>query len=80
MNTKNEIVTLSLSVRLEYETEAGREYLMRRLGKEVTIDMGGGGDVGLYSMKSVDGTARVKPNDRTLAASPEENSIEANDL
>jgi len=63
MNTKNEIVTLSLSVRLEYETEAGREYLIRRLGEEVAIDMGGGGDVGFYSMKSVDGTARVKPND-----------------
>jgi len=62
MNTKNEIVTLSLSVRLEYETEAGREYLIRRLGEEVAIDMGGGGDVGFYSMKSVDGTARVKPN------------------
>lgn len=63
MNTKNEIVTLSLSVRLKYETEAGREYLIQRLGEEVAIDMGGGGDVGFYSMKSVDGTARVKPND-----------------
>lgn len=62
MKSKNEIVTLSLLVRLEYDTEAGREYLLQRLIKEVEIHMGGGGDVGLYSMRSVDGTARVKPN------------------
>lgn len=57
-----EVVTLSFDVRLEYQSDAGREYLVASLKRDARVDMGGGGDVGMYGMKSVEGTARVTPN------------------
>ena len=62
-NTKTETVTLSLSVRLYYETEAGREHLLKRLEDAVEIDMEGAGYIGRYSMKSIAGTAKVNHHD-----------------
>lgn len=59
-----EVVTLSFDVRLEYQSDAGREHLVASLKRDTRVDMmGGGGDVGMYGMKSVEGTARVTPND-----------------
>ena len=65
-----EVVTLSFDVRLEYQSDAGREYLVASLKRDARVDMGGGGDVGMYGMKSVDGTARVTPNDKLSHTAP----------
>ena len=58
-STQTEVVTLAFNVRLEYQTDAGREYLVANLIRDARVDMGGAGDIGRYSMKAMAGTARV---------------------
>ena len=59
---KTEIVTLSFDVKIDYETDAGREWLVKSLKRDARVDMGGGGvDTGSYGMRSIEGTAEVKP-------------------
>ena len=60
--TQTEVVTLAFNVRIEYQSDAGREYLIANLIRDARVDMGGAGDVGRYAMKSVAGTARVTRN------------------
>lgn len=56
-----EIVTISFDVELNYETPAGRDYLIKNLLRNDTkVDMGGGGDCGHYSMKNVPNTGKVE--------------------
>ena len=56
----NEIVTVTLSVQLDYEFEAGRKHLIRWLKENVVVQMAGfGDDDGEYSMKSINGSVVV---------------------
>ena len=59
---KTEIVTLSFDVKLDYMNDAGREWLIKALKRDARVDMGGGGaHTGAYGMRSIEGTAEVKP-------------------
>ena len=58
--TITETVTLTFDVKLDYQNDAGREYLVRSLKRDAHVDMGGAGvNEGVYGMKSVEGSARV---------------------
>ena len=63
--TTKEQVSVTLLVDLEYETQDGREYLIRGIGNEIAIDLMGGGVTGLYKMKSVDGSVTVSSKDES---------------
>jgi len=66
MKTKpmiTETVTLSFEVKLDYQNDAGRAWLVKSLKRDARVDMGGAGvDTGPYGMKSIEGSARVLPN------------------
>lgn len=55
-----EIVTLQLQVEIEHQTQEGYDYIMQQLLDEVLINIEGS-DITMkrYSMKSIDGSARV---------------------
>jgi hypothetical protein len=56
-----EFVDVTFRCRLDYETKAGRAYLIQFLKKEVGVEMGGCGiDVGSYHVKNLKSTAKIE--------------------
>ena len=51
MDIKSEIVTLEVKVKVSYENDRTREWLLQRLPKDVELDIAGCGLDGGYSMK-----------------------------
>ena len=64
MSQQSELVTLSFYVHLQYETKAGRKYLVDSLKRFVHVEMSGAGvEIGCYSMKLLTGTEQVVSNE-----------------
>jgi hypothetical protein len=63
--TTKEQVSVTLLVDLEYETQQGRDYLIRCLKNELDIDLAGGGGSGYYKMKGVPSGITVSSKDES---------------
>lgn len=67
---KNERVTVSFDVDLEYESDEGRKYLVDSLLRGSYLNMGGAsGEFGLFQMKSVSDSRKVET---TVESNPDD--------
>lgn len=48
---KSEIITLEVKVKVSYESDKTRDWILRRLPNEIELNIEGGGLDGGYSMK-----------------------------
>lgn len=55
-----EIVTLSVKVKIEYDTAAARQYITRAIARDLRVGYSSNGDEGKSSAESIPGTARVE--------------------
>jgi len=60
VKSKKERVTFAVDMILEYQNDDGRRHLINSVLRDMRMDLGGVGDViGHYSVKHVEGSARV---------------------
>ena len=59
--TKTEKVTFAVDMILEYQSDEGREYLIKSVLRDIRMDMAGCGSdkTGRYSVRYEDGSARI---------------------